>query len=130
MWRKEIVETGSRKFKEKVWNVIFLGIGLIFYVLLVSILGIGCPFRFVFHIPCPVCGLTRAVRSIVRGEFSQAFSYHPLVLLIPVWLVVLFGRDTRIATTIGKKKVWAFLYLGAAVIFLVYLYRLVFGLII
>jgi hypothetical protein len=67
---------------------------------------------------------------MLRGDIEQAFSYHPLVLFIPIWLGVVFCRDTRTAVKIGKKKVWWFLYSGAVLIFLVYLYRLINGLIV
>jgi hypothetical protein len=67
---------------------------------------------------------------MLRGDIEQAFSYHSLVLVIPIWLGVVLCRDTRAAMKIGKKKVWGFLYSGAALIFLVYLYRLINGLIV
>jgi hypothetical protein len=107
-----------------------LPIGILAYVCIVSVLEIGCPFRYVFHVPCPVCGFTRAVLSVLRGDIQQAFFYHPLVLFLPIWLMVVFCRDTRAAVKIGKKKVWGFLYTGAGLIFLVYLYRLFNGLIV
>lgn len=40
-----------------------------------------CPTATVFHIPCPGCGLTRATRAAVSGEFREAFRYHPLVFV-------------------------------------------------
>jgi hypothetical protein len=67
---------------------------------------------------------------MLSGDIEQAFSYHPLVLFIPIWLGVALCRDTRAAIKIGKKKVWGFLYSGVALIFLVYLYRLFNGLIV
>lgn len=116
--------------RAKLRNGVLGGLVIVVYVLLVTIFKIGCPIRNIFHIPCPVCGLTRAALSLLRGDFGLAFTYHPLVLFIPVWLMVLFGRDTSIAERIGKKVVWGFLYCGAVLIFVVYLVRLFLGIIV
>lgn len=45
-----------------------------------------CPFALITGTACPGCGLTRAAGSLVRGEWGAAFAYHPLVLLVAIWL--------------------------------------------
>jgi hypothetical protein len=52
---------------------------------LVAIPGIPpfCPLRRVLHVPCPSCGLTRAARLALAGDWGGATRMHPL------WLVVL-----------------------------------------
>lgn len=45
---------------------------------------VGCPFRRLTAIPCPFCGMTRAVLSALRLDFTSAFNYHPLFFLIPL----------------------------------------------
>jgi hypothetical protein len=45
-----------------------------------------CPFALITGTACPGCGLTRAAGSLVRGEWGAAFTYHPLVLLVAIWL--------------------------------------------
>lgn len=46
--------------------------------------GIGCPFRFLFGVSCPGCGMTRACLALVRtGSLSAAMRLHPLVVLLP-----------------------------------------------
>lgn len=49
----------------------------------------GCPFRRMTGIPCPLCGMTRAVLCLLRGDVSGAFHCHPLFFLLPVLGVVL-----------------------------------------
>lgn len=44
----------------------------------------GCPFRFLFGLPCAGCGMTRAVTALLHGDFSLAWHFHPLVFLLPV----------------------------------------------
>ena len=61
---------------------------------LLSYLGIyRCPLDFAVGVPCPLCGLTRAVLSFLGGDISLSFYYHPLwpVLLISVVLFLLYS---------------------------------------
>ncbi|MFT4177687.1 MAG: DUF2752 domain-containing protein [Luteolibacter sp.] len=45
----------------------------------------GCVFRNVTGFLCPGCGMTRATHSTLHGQFTQAFRFNPLgVLLLPV----------------------------------------------
>lgn len=37
-----------------------------------------CPFRRTTGIPCPSCGMTRAIGWLLRGEVSRSLHYHPL----------------------------------------------------
>jgi hypothetical protein len=37
-----------------------------------------CVFRRMTGIPCPGCGLTRALYAMVRGEWKELFVLHPL----------------------------------------------------
>jgi hypothetical protein len=37
-----------------------------------------CTFRKIFGLPCPGCGMTRAWKSVLRGNVKQGFDYHPL----------------------------------------------------
>ena len=37
-----------------------------------------CPFRFVTHLPCPGCGMTRALLALCQGDLHGAILAHPL----------------------------------------------------
>ena len=37
-----------------------------------------CPFRLVTGLPCPGCGLTRSLVSLLHGDVSAAVLFHPL----------------------------------------------------
>ena len=56
--------------------VIALTSGIINYI---------CPFKFLFHISCPGCGLTRAFRAIINFNFYSAFNYN--ILSIPLFFI-------------------------------------------
>ena len=62
--------------------------------LLLSELGLPgwpCPFRHVLNMPCPGCGLTRAVHLLLRGQWQQSIQTHafaPVLLLAAVVLLL------------------------------------------
>ena len=64
-------------------------------------LGYVCPFRALTGLPCPGCGMTRAWISLLHGDLSAAFRFHPLFWAVPVLLVFLLtdGRPT------GRKTI-------------------------
>jgi hypothetical protein len=58
--------------------------------------GIPCPFRALTGLPCPLCGMTRAVTAAMRGDVWASLRYHPAgIVLIAVALFLLF-RPRRV----------------------------------
>ena len=58
-----------------------------------SILGWGCPLQHFTGVPCPGCGLSRALFALLRLDFAAAFRYHPMIYVLPpVALYTLFGK--------------------------------------
>ena len=41
-----------------------------------------CAFRRMTGIPCPGCGMTRAVSALARGQFLLALHFHPFAPLL------------------------------------------------
>ena len=67
---------------------------------LLSVVGVGCPIKYLLGISCPGCGMTRACLSALRLDLRAAFYYHPLwVLLLPfaVAYALLWWRQKRLA---------------------------------
>ncbi|MBT4692037.1 MAG: DUF2752 domain-containing protein [Planctomycetaceae bacterium] len=51
-----------------------------------------CMFKRLFSLPCPGCGLTRSVSSILHGDFLKSWSYHPLgVFFVATALLFVFN---------------------------------------
>jgi hypothetical protein len=48
----------------------------------------ACPLRAATGIPCPFCGLTRAVTAAAHGDIASSLSYNPIGLLVVVAVVV------------------------------------------
>lgn len=53
--------------------------------------GVGevCLIKRATDIPCPSCGSTRSVLSLMQGDFQAAIYWNPLGLLIGLTLIVL-----------------------------------------
>jgi ABC-type multidrug transport system fused ATPase/permease subunit len=49
-----------------------------------------CPFRQLTGLPCPGCGMTRALNTLIHGHWELALSLHPLSPIVAVG-IVLFG---------------------------------------
>ncbi len=44
-----------------------------------SVAGLpGCGFRLITGAPCPGCGMTRSLTSLLRGDAAAAFAWHPV----------------------------------------------------
>ena len=67
------------------------------YLLLVYImyrLGVSCIYLCLLGIPCPGCGMTRALLALLRLDFAAAFTLHPMIFTMPlVYLYFLFEEN-------------------------------------
>jgi Protein of unknown function (DUF2752) len=41
-----------------------------------------CLIRSLFGVPCPGCGMTRAISCIFYGHFKRAFQYNKLIVIV------------------------------------------------
>ena len=73
---------------------ILLGFGLLAYFTaafyIMKRTGIPCVFRHFLGIPCPGCGMTRAMYSLVSLDFQAAWQYNPLIFTMPYVVCYLF----------------------------------------
>ncbi|MFO0696751.1 MAG: DUF2752 domain-containing protein [Polyangiales bacterium] len=52
-------------------------------LLAAAIVGLPiCPTKLLFGVPCPGCGLTRAMIAIAKGDFAAMARHHPLAPLV------------------------------------------------
>lgn len=63
-----------------------------------------CPFKSLFGIDCPGCGMTRALIAALKLDFKTAFHYHPLFLLFGIETVYVFFYDWILISKFHNKK--------------------------
>jgi len=68
-----------------------------------------CLFKHATHVPCPSCGSTRSVMSLINGDFLQALYINPfgiiisiIMLITPLW--ILFDIVTRKNTLLNYYR--------------------------
>ncbi|MBR1623801.1 MAG: DUF2752 domain-containing protein [Pseudobutyrivibrio sp.] len=83
-----------------------------------------CPFRLLVGIPCPCCGITRAILSALKGDFDLAFYYHPLWLPAIIAIAGLFLYELNILK-IPKLVGQILLGILAVLIIICYVLRLI-----
>ena len=103
----------------KLLSLIVIGIFIIFLLMkkFSSITGSICLIRGVIGVPCPSCGMSRAITEVINGDIIKAFKFHPLV-----WLpfVVMFFL-------ILKRKYFKFILIIAITLLMtVYILRMSF----
>lgn len=77
-------------WKEKLLLTAAYGVAVFFLWLF----QIPCIYRYLLGIPCPGCGMTRAIVSALHLDLRQAFAYHPMFWSIPVlYLYLLVDGD-------------------------------------
>lgn len=88
--------------------------------------GSICPVKTIFGIPCPGCGMTRALIFAARGNFERAFYYHPLFPLAPFLVagVAVYSLSKKPPV---KKCAGAILLALCGVFVAVWIYRLAAG---
>lgn len=80
---------------------------LYFFLVIISGSDSFCYIKIVTGIPCPGCGMTRALFSFLSLEFSKAFFYHPLFPLVLIFPFMFIFRKNRLVNRINKNsKFW------------------------
>ena len=73
--------------------------------------GIGCIFKSVLGLPCPGCGMSRAIISLLNMDIKQALLYHPMVFTMPI-LGIYYITDGKLFGKILDKIVLIFIFGG------------------
>ena len=59
-------------------------------VALLWLFRIPCPVKALFDVPCPTCGVTRALVCLLRGDLSGYMTCQPLALPLAFAVVLCF----------------------------------------
>lgn len=106
---------------KKSWLILCLFAG---YILIGKELGYSvCPSVMLLGIPCPGCGMTRAFFAFLRGDWKEAWHYHPFVYVLILYVIV-FAFRRYIQQKEGKSMIKWLIVIGLAMI-LYYGYRMI-----
>lgn len=52
-----------------------------------------CVVKMFVGIDCPGCGLTRSIAFLTHGQIRKSVDFHPLGIIIALWLLYMFIRE-------------------------------------
>lgn len=81
---KKILQRILSDIKKNGLAIIIVAVGLF---VVNYIFGTICPIAILFGVPCPGCGMTRAVMAVLHGQFMQAAHYNAAVYLWAAYAV-------------------------------------------
>lgn len=105
------------------WGIILI---ILYLFLLETIFHGTCIFRLITSVPCPGCGLTRAMKSLLHLHFKKAFYYNAFIY--PIVVMAFLGFINRYIRR-KKQPLWLYrlvIVVGFSMIFY-YFYRLFSG---
>lgn len=51
----------------------------------------GCIIREKYHLYCPGCGGTRALKALLKGNLLQSLFYNPVVVMLIIEILIIAG---------------------------------------
>lgn len=102
--------------KIKEWKTkLLLTAGYVLVLILWRWVDLPCVWQHFLHIPCPGCGMTRAVLAALHFDFAAAFRHHLMFWAMPL-LYIYFLLDGRLfrKPCIDKVILWG-IALGFAI---------------
>jgi hypothetical protein len=59
--------------------------------------GVACPLRAATGVPCPFCGMTRAIVAAVHGHLGTSLAFNPGGIVVLLLAVVALARPASLA---------------------------------
>lgn len=85
-----------------------------------------CPFKYIFGMSCPICGLTRAFYYALQLNFKLSFHYHLFWPVILIGIIIHVLYELQIIKS-NKKQMFIVLYIFAISNLIYFLYRFISG---
>lgn len=120
---KKRIKEAAGQIKQDMKSVSWLLLAVTLFMFVMNrVLGGICPIKLLTGIPCPGCGMTRALFYLFAGNWMLSFQMHPLAA---VWVV--FGLYLALMRYWYRKKpkgLLLMLIILCTAMFGVYLYRM------
>lgn len=93
--------------------------------LIVFVFDYRCPFKAMFSIPCPGCGMTRALFALLQGNLTLSLHWHalliPSLIFLAIYLFLWFKKKEAL-----KKWENRIILAWAALMLTYWIWRLIF----
>lgn len=80
------------------------------FIAVMQIKNINCPIAALLGVPCPTCGVTRAMLSLFSLDFKGYMGYHPLALPLSASVVLLLH------VKVIRKRFWIYIFVSAVLL--------------
>lgn len=84
----------------------------ILILVMVALLDIKCIFISTIGLPCPGCGMTRAIKAALRFDFIKAFSYHLMFWAVPIMYIYFLWEGRLFENKKIDKVIWIVIITG------------------
>ena len=106
-------------------HAMLLAAALLYMGIMVK-LEIYCPIRHVTGIPCPGCGMSRALGCLLRLDFEGSLRSNPALLPCMMALFVMINRETILLEKVSMRVKDVIIALGFGFTIAVYIVRMAF----
>ena len=106
-----------------IWKYKWVIIGfLIYYSISHFFWGAYCPMLLITGLPCPGCGMSRAIFFVLTMQFSRAWAMNPIAFLWVPLIFAFFLLRYFFGKSIKKLQPYLILVLFATILY--YMYRM------
>ena len=127
----------SQLLEHRLEGIILVGVGTVQLGLhLLGLPGWVCPFKAVFGIPCPGCGLTAAMNELLHGRLLPSLRIHAFApILLAAFLILLVSillpdrQHNKLVTTIAHLETRTGITAWVLIVLMLYWCGRLFGLV-
>ena len=92
----------------------------IYHEVMIHLFNASCPLILLLGIPCPGCGMTRAIAMVLSFQFEKAIYLNPVSFLWVAFIV--YFIVSRYFLTYNKRLIYIFLSIVLVLTFARYIY--------
>ena len=99
---------------------------ILLYMFVLVKTEIYCPIRYATGIPCPGCGMSRALGCLLRLDLSGSLRSNPALLPCMMTIILLINRDTCLLERVSMRVKDILIGIGFGFTIVVYIVRMAF----